>query len=1229
MFHEYRTLGAELGLWRNGERPKGIPAPSDTARIFAAKCSSTWSPRLPGRPRTETTRVLRDVLEKHFLRGTSPFCDFEIEELLVERFGHAVGLSIEIPEGKKPRVKYELERDGWEELSGFRAFAANCDGLVEEVPLDPENPDNERRLLEQMVEVWGPGCLGYLETQADLPSFLGMDASDGFGSQRADFVLTLPNGRGLVIEPGDHGAAEEPRDRARDEAFRKQRGFQTIRPRNNEIGTAKLSQELRDHAERLGAIEYFEAGKPLDGVAELVLGPGYVARVQYAVLRHLLSLDLSTEEPVTIGVLDHDLQLGALGVWAAIRWLERWAVATGDPGIVPRIELHLVPQDQRDLQGGEAVPAFAGEEQIEWKDSADPRIPPHHEFLTIHVGGDLAAWESLDLVVDGSATHPGWWPTRARGKQTVVLRSAGLHEVQAWDAPRTIPIPLLQEVQDPEALQRALTGWVRDFFRMGNPTAEQCRILSPLFGGTSVIGLLPTGAGKSMCYQLASLLTPGTTLVVSPLVALINDQVQSLREEFGIDRTFGWHGQNWVDTKEAHRVLADNAIVFMTPERFLRPEFRSAVQAIKGNDIVINNAVIDEAHCLSMWGHDFRPPYLQLRNNIRRLCTFRNHSPRMLALTGTASQLVLLDLKRELGIMDPEQVVKPDTFDRPELEFRIEKVGIGRKEDRLKEILNEIPTEDREHPLWSKSDSGIVFTYTRPEVWGLFSKWNGGSVDERAQMQALEERAARVGAVTGSRPKGFHGSDADWTEWKQATMQAFKRGELSALAGNSAIGVGIDCRKVTWVVNYRMPQSLEAFYQQMGRAGRDGQESICYQVVTDTAPEKTQAWLDSKAGSQSAVKRPDRDDVNTIQWFFETSYPGPELEARCTQWVLGKLTPCLRGSTDTAQFRGRDLQREVRVGKQEPSESAAEKAIGRLMILGLIEDYTVRGYGEFSVQPVADACVRQHESPDSYKARMTSKVTDQLRDYIARYRPCDPREAARRLEQTGATTPSARAIAALVTFEYEQIDYTQKEALRTAVAFCNAEDLDPKAIRQRLIAYFDGSPKFSAALAEERLVEAESTALEELLDQVESYHDAEQLFWEARRLLDERWTPGWATAALFADLYRRGEPDASTSAAPLRTFMAQLDDRGEIPVDRVITLLEFVMERLMAISPELSGPDLLHTLVLQGLGHDAQLLTDLAQSQAWSDAYQEACSLALAIQTSRRIEDVIHIAVPH
>jgi hypothetical protein len=458
-------------------------------------------------------------------------------------------------------------------------------------------------------------------------------------------------------------------------------------------------------------------------------------------------------------------------------------------------------------------------------------------------------------------------------------------------------------------------------------------------------------------------------------------------------------------------------------------------------------------------------------------------------------------------------------------------------------------------------------------------------------------------------------------------MQAFKRGELSALAGNSAIGVGIDCRKVSWVVNYRMPQSLEAFYQQMGRAGREGQDSICYQVVTDTAPEMTQAWLNSKAGSQSAAKRPDRDDVDTIKWFFEKSYPGPELEARCTQWVLGKLAPCLRGSTDIAHFHGWKLQRDIRVGKREPSDSAAEKAIGRLMILGLIEDYTVRGYGEFSVRPVSDACVREHESPDSYKARMTSYTTEQLRDYIARYRPCDLREAAHRLEQTGEPTPSARAIAALVTFEYEQIDYTQKEALRTAIAFCSAEDLEPRAIKQRLIAYFDGSPKFSAALAEERLVSAEIDALEELLDQVDSYHDAEQLFWEARRLLDERWTPGWATAALFADLYRRGEPDASTSAAPLRTFMTQLSERGEVPVDRVITILEYVMERLMTISPELSGPDLLHTLFLQGLGQDAPLLNDLTRSEAWSEAYQEACSLALAVHTSRRIEDVIHIAV--
>ncbi|HGF7798797.1 DNA helicase RecQ [Enterococcus faecium] len=312
-----------------------------------------------------------------------------------------------------------------------------------------------------------------------------------------------------------------------------------------------------------------------------------------------------------------------------------------------------------------------------------------------------------------------------------------------------------------------------DEFRPG-----QKEIIQKVIDQENVLGIMPTGSGKSICYQLPALLLDGLTVVVSPLISLMKDQVDAANQ-LGIPATFINSSLDGYETARRFQEIdrQQYRLLYIAPERFIMPDF---IQAMKRWNVRM--IAIDEAHCISQWGHDFRPSYLQMANQLDQL----PNRPVIVALTATATVQVAADIKRLLKI--PENNHIQTGFERENLRFQV--IKDQKKEQYLIEYLK-----------INKNQSGIIYAATRKEVDRLY--------------HLLKKFDFSVGR--------YHGglNENDRTEMQEA----FLYDRLQLIVATNAFGMGINKSNVRFVIHYQIPGSLEAYYQEAGRAGRDGLSS--------------------------------------------------------------------------------------------------------------------------------------------------------------------------------------------------------------------------------------------------------------------------------------------------------------------------------------------------------------------------------------------------------------------
>ncbi len=314
-----------------------------------------------------------------------------------------------------------------------------------------------------------------------------------------------------------------------------------------------------------------------------------------------------------------------------------------------------------------------------------------------------------------------------------------------------------------------------DEFRPG-----QTQIIEAVLANRDVLGIMPTGAGKSVCYQVPALMLPGITIVVSPLISLMQDQVKALNA-VGVHAAYINSSLTEGQITKALSLASKGVfkIIYVAPERLESWEFLSFARQAD-----ISMLTVDEAHCISQWGQDFRPSYLKITGFIRELAK----RPVISTFTATATEEVKEDICCILGLRDPYVCVTG--FDRPNLYFEVEHVR--KKDDFVLQYL-------REH----KGDSGIIYCATRKNVDNLY-----------ALLLEEDVSAARYHAGMG-------------TEERKTSQDDFVYDRISVMVATNAFGMGIDKSNVRFVLHYNMPQSMENYYQEAGRAGRDGEEADC------------------------------------------------------------------------------------------------------------------------------------------------------------------------------------------------------------------------------------------------------------------------------------------------------------------------------------------------------------------------------------------------------------------
>ena len=883
--------------------------------------------------------------------------------------------------------------------------------------------DEERAFVSLLDDHGLQHLKGWLHRQLPLGGLTG-EAEDVASNQRVDFVIAHPSGVHLCIEiDGDQHELQPVADENRDHSL-ELAGFTVIRIPASEV-RAGQGVALNNLYQRLRAIP--EVGfQPT--ASDLYLGAA----------KKIHQIQLALWQAVSVGLVE-------CGAEVAVR-----VDSSSDPFLWgAKLQQEIIQSGLSDLNSLISdVASLYGE--------SGRRV----RFVPVEPG------KKADVILAFSPCIP------SDEIPVLIVRDIYLPVTIANDVASTSTVITADPTKETcENLLYRIFGW--NSFREGQYEAiERC------LRGKDAIVLLPTGAGKSVAFQLASLVRPGSCLVIDPIISLIEDQRENLRL-VGIDRSTQITGGIDAETrKELLALFARGEYLFcyIAPERLQDQSFRESLRVLTTHASV-SLVAIDEAHCVSEWGHDFRPAYLNVADTSREYCATNGRVPPIMGLTGTASRAVLKDVQRELHIEDFDAIITPNSFDRAELHFSGIPCRSTEKVARLRGYLEALPRR------FSHTSSTFFDTLGQDTMSGLvFCPWvNGEYGVVRVSEELARQLSRKVPCYSGKTPKGVE--EQKWQKQKRDAATRFKQNEFPVMACTKAFGMGIDKPNIRYTVHYGLPGSIESFYQEAGRAGRDRRKAYCTILFSDDHRHRNARILnpnmsiDEVHRELDSIRRADEDDVTRALFFHKNAFRGVQEDMRNVDSLIKELEGVSESGVKEIKF-------------DDESRLPKEKAIHRLLTIGVVSDYTV----QFSA--------------GTFGVRMSGigkeEIVDHLYRYVAAYQRGQAKIVAHRMSRFHDDPHDdfvRSCMKELIRFVYEVIERSRRQALSEMLAVCEHAH-DDLAMRKRILEYL-GTSAFTEAIDE--VLDADNGGLEVVLDLAESVRsalDAGQLRGESGRALE-------------------------------------------------------------------------------------------------------------------------------
>ena len=579
----------------------------------------------------------------------------------------------------------------------------------------------------------------------------------------------------------------------------------------------------------------------------------------------------------------------------------------------------------------------------------------------------------------------------------------------------------------------------------------QFPIISNALNRKDTIGLLPTGGGKSLCYQLPCLLQPSINFVVCPIKSLMYDQNDNLVKTLVTNVSFITSDLEADEKREIEKNFEQGRYLFVwiSPEKFQIPSFRDKISAIVAN-FSIAYAVVDEVHCLSEWGHDFRTSYLNLAKTVDKLSPKDESGEgkiKFIGLTATASVNVLKDIKiefaRQKQRLEDENIKSLLDYSRKELRFEVIN-DKGNKIDKLKKLITDL--KDTESFIETTDKAGLIFTPNVNGAYGCYQvsntlntlyqnkvSWFSGDIPKR---DVYDEKTGRK---IGTEPVM---SRDEFNKYKIKVQKDFKENKYQLLVATKAFGMGIDKQNIFYTFHYGLPSSVEALYQEAGRAGRW---------------DKRKKENKSKIGQCFVLHSPETHDQERVERLFHKDTTFAEMKAISDEVGFGgrdifkQVFLFVQGQNDIEKdfeiisgvIRNYFQEKtQVRIfwndaySKLKINSDVLQKAIYRLSLLGIVSDWTTNFIDHFEVQ---------------FKTLDEKHIVKSVSDYIGKYEPNT--DISKELQKVQQKTVLEKAIWFLLNWTFENIAYSRKQSLKTLSDWCS-EFEDSESFKQRIDSYF-------------------------------------------------------------------------------------------------------------------------------------------------------------------------------